>query len=172
VGGHCLSIDPYFIVEMAREKGLDAPLINNSRKINESMPEHVVNIIEESLKEVDKTIKGSSIGILGVAYKGDVADARESPAEPLINFLKEEGASVLVHDPFVSPETIKSFKGMPVTLDDALKCDCVVLITDHSIYKELKPEMITKGVLVCTRPMLDPESFISKGIIFKGVGIS
>jgi UDP-N-acetyl-D-mannosaminuronic acid dehydrogenase len=172
VGGHCLSIDPYFIVEMAREKGLDAPLINNSRKINESMPGHVVSIIRESLKEVDKTIKGSNIGILGVAYKGDVADARESPAEPLINFLKEEGASVLVHDPYVSSETIKSFKGMPVNLEDALKCDCVVLITDHSIYKELKPEMITKGVLVCTRPLLDPESFISKGIIFKGVGIS
>ncbi|MCE5213737.1 MAG: nucleotide sugar dehydrogenase [Methanobacterium sp.] len=172
VGGHCLSIDPYFIVEMARQKGLDAPLINNSRKINESMPEHVVHIIEKGLKEAGKTIKGSSIGILGVAYKGDVADARETPAQPLINYLNEEGASVFVHDPYVSPETIKSFKGMPVNLEDALECECVVLITDHSIYKELKPEMIKNGVLVCTRPLLDPESFISKGIIFKGVGIS
>lgn len=171
VGGHCLSIDPYFIVEMADKEGLDTPLIKNARRVNESMPQHVVQIIKGALKEVGKTINGSSIGILGAAYKGDVADSRETPAKPLINFLIALGASVFVHDPYVSPETIKSFNGKPVTLEEALECDCVVLVTDHSIYKELKPEMIKKGVLVCTRPVLNPERFTSK-IIFKGVGRS
>jgi UDP-N-acetyl-D-mannosaminuronic acid dehydrogenase len=172
VGGHCLSIDPYFIVETAQKKGLSSPLINKSRKINESMPEHVVHLVEDALKEAGSTIEGSKIGILGVAYKGDVADSRETPAKPLIKFLREKGASVYVHDPYVPPETIKSFDGEPVTLHNALKCDCVVLITDHSIYKKLQPEMIKKGILICTRPILDGEDFKANGIIFKGVGRS
>lgn len=172
VGGHCLSIDPYFIIEMAQESGADASLIKKARSINESMPEHVMLLIENALKEAGKSINNSEIGILGVAYKGNVADSRETPAQPLINLLKQKGASVYVHDPYVSPETIKSFNGKPVSLDTALGCDCVVLITDHSIYKDIEPEMIKNQILICTRPILDPQKFKSKGIIFKGVGRS
>lgn len=171
VGGHCLSIDPYFIVDVALKMGVKTPLINNSRMINESMPLHVTQLVEDSLKEAGKYIKGSKIGILGVAYKGDVADARETPARVLIKLLIEKGASVYVHDPYVSHHIIKSFKGVPVDLDQALQCDCVVLVTDHHIYKDITPEMIKKGVLVCTRPLFSPEDFKSEGVIFKGVGI-
>lgn len=170
VGGHCLSIDPYFIVEMAEDKGLQAPIIKTARGVNENMPRHVVRLIRDALSEVDKSITGSMIGVLGVAYKGDVADSRETPAQPLIKLLNEKKAIVKVHDPFVSPSIIKSFKGIPVTFDDALACDCVVLITDHSLYKTIKPEMIKNNVFVCTRPILNPDEFKSQGIIFKGVG--
>jgi UDP-N-acetyl-D-mannosaminuronic acid dehydrogenase len=170
VGGHCLSIDPYFIVEAAKKRGIEANLIKTSRMINEEMPEHVVHLIREALSEVQKTVKGSKIGILGVAYKANVADARETPAENLIKLLIKEEALVCVHDPFVSPDVIKSFKVKPVSYYEALKCDCVVLVTDHDLYKDITPPMIEKGVLVCTRPVLNPDDFRGEGVIFKGVG--
>lgn len=170
VGGHCLSIDPYFIVEMAEEKGNPAKLIKTARDVNEKMPYHVTQIIEKALKEAGKSFNGSIIGILGVAYKGNVADARETPAEPLIKLLSTKGAIVVVNDPHVDSDMIKRMGAESVSLDEALKADCVVLITDHKEYLDIKPEMIEKSVFVCTRPILDPEDFRKQGVIFKGVG--
>ena len=71
----------------------------------------------------------------------------------------------------MSTEIIKSFNGIPATLDDALGLDCVVLVTDHSLYKTITPGMIKNSVLICTRPILNPEDFKKEGFIFKGVGI-
>ncbi len=171
VGGHCLSIDPYFIVEMAKAEGVDASLIKTSRRINESMPGHVTQLVENALKEAGKSLNGSKIGVLGVAYKGNVADSRESPAKLLIQFLIDKGAIVHVHDPFVPHEVIESFNGIPTSLDDALKSDCVVLVTDHSLYENITPSMIKKKCFVCTRPVFNPDEFKAEGVIFKGVGI-
>ena len=172
VGGHCLSIDPYFIVEIARERGVETPLIQTSRQVNENMPGEVVQIIEQALEEEGKTIATSKIGVLGVAYKGNVADARETPAKPLITQLVGEGAEVMVNDPYVSPETIEPWGAQVVGLETALATDCVVLVTDHDLYRNIKPEMIKNRLLVCTRPILDRETFQEKGVVFKGVGRS
>jgi UDP-N-acetyl-D-mannosaminuronic acid dehydrogenase len=170
VGGHCLAIDPYFIVEIAELNKLKAPIIKTARLTNEGMPDHIIKLVQEALKEVDKSVKNSDIGILGVAYKGNVADARETPARPLINKLNKLDAQVYAHDPHTPTDVIKSLGAEPSDLNRVLKCDCVILVTDHDEYKEIKPEMITKKVIVCTRPILDPNEFISDGVIFKGVG--
>lgn len=170
VGGHCLSIDPYFIVEMVERTDNPSRLIKTARNINEYMPHHVVHIIEKALQEVDKTLNDSTIGVLGVAYKGNVADARETPAEPLIKELSSQNARVMAHDPHVNSEMIINMGAESVSLEEALKCDCVVLITDHKEYFDITPEMIEKSVFVCTRPILDPEKFRKEGVIFKGVG--
>jgi len=172
VGGHCLSIDPYFIVETAREKGVETPLIRTSRQVNESMPIHVDKIIKKALKETGKTIQGSEVGILGVAYKANVADARETPAKPLIEQLIVEGATVHAHDPYVFDQVISSWGAYPADMKRVLACDCVVLVTDHQIYKDLKPSMIKNRLLICTRPFLNPEEFLNGGVTFKGVGRS
>jgi len=172
VGGHCLSIDPYFIVEIARERGVETPLIQTSRQVNEDMPGEVVQIIERALEDKGKAISTSKIGVLGVAYKGNVADARETPAKPLIVQLVGEGAEVLVNDPYVSPETIEPWGAQVVDLETALSADCVVLVTDHDLYRNIKPEMIKNRLLVCTRPILDRKTFQEKGVVFKGVGRS
>ncbi|NYB52235.1 MAG: nucleotide sugar dehydrogenase [Methanobacteriaceae archaeon] len=172
VGGHCLSIDPYFIVETARKNGVETPLIRTSREVNEGMPGQVAKIVEKSLKELGKTIEGSEIGILGVAYKGNVADARETPAEPLIKILNHKGANVVVNDPYVPPEIVKPWGALMVGLERALSADCVVLVTDHDLYGKIKPSMIKNGLIVCTRPVLDKETFEKGGVTFKGVGRS
>ncbi|MFB2622468.1 MULTISPECIES: nucleotide sugar dehydrogenase [Methanothermobacter] len=170
VGGHCLSIDPYFIVEMAEKHGVPARLIRTAREVNESMPFHVLDIIRDALESAGRDLKGSRVGVLGVAYKGDVADARETPTRPLVAALISEGAEVVVNDPHVDPVLIKEMGVEPVSLEEALESDCVVLMTDHSEYLEITPEMIVGGIFICTRPVLDPEEFREHGIVFRGVG--
>lgn len=170
VGGHCLSIDPYFIVEIAEENGVPARLIQTAREINEHMPRHVASLVEEALKENNKSISSSTIGVLGVAYKGNVADYRETPTKTLIDTLNALGAKVLANDPYVEHEIIRNMDAEPVGLGEALSCDCVVLMTDHDDYRSITPEMIKKSILICNRPILDQELFKSSGILFKGVG--
>jgi UDP-N-acetyl-D-mannosaminuronic acid dehydrogenase len=172
VGGHCLPIDPYFLVEIAKSNGLKASLITIARDINEAMPDHVVKLIEIALNRVKKPINGTKIGILGFAYKGDVADVRETPAIPIINRLIQMGAIVSVNDPFVSDEVIETTDSKASTMESVFQCDCVVLITDHTQYRSIKPEMIKNKLFVCTRPILDPEPFKKNGILFIGLGRS
>lgn len=170
VGGHCLSVDPYFIIEMAEKQGIEARLIKTARDINNHMPHHVAQMVENSLEEIGKSILYSKISILGVAYKGNTTDTRETPAKPLIKDLTSRGAEILVHDPYVSPEVIINIGAKPVEIEKALNCDCTVLITDHDQYRDLTPAMIKSPIFICTRPILDPEKFKNEGIIFKGVG--
>lgn len=170
VGGHCLAIDPYFIVETAKGKGMQAPLIRTARIINEGMPQHVIKLISDTLAEVGQEIKGSTIGLLGVAYKGNVADARETPAKDLINILKEKGAHVYATDPYTPKEGIRALGAEPVDMGQVLNCDCVVLVTDHDEYRDIKPEMVKSPIFICTRPILNPEDFEKSGIIFRGIG--
>lgn len=170
VGGHCLAIDPYFIVETAEEHGMEAPIIRTCRNTNEGMPNHVTKLIIDALTEAGKNLRDSTIGILGVAYKGNVDDARETPAEPLIRILKEKGADVYAHDPLVSDNQIEDLGAISVDYEEALGCDCVVLVTEHDFYKDIRPEMIKNKVFVCTRPILNLDVYKNNTMIFKGVG--
>lgn len=170
VGGHCLAIDPYFLVETAEENGMKAPLISIARYTNEGMPNHVMKIVMDCLDEANKDITKTKIGILGVAYKGNVADARETPAKALINILKEKGANVYASDPHTPKDEIKSLGAEPVEMEQVLNCDCVVLITDHDEYKQIKSEMIKSPIFICTRPVLNPDDFKNSGMIFRGIG--
>lgn len=170
VGGHCLSIDPYFIVEMVENSDSPAKLIKTAREINESMPLYVSNKIKNLLKEHGKSLKNSKVAVLGVAYKANVDDIRETPATPLINDLKNSGCKILANDPYVSDEKIRNMGAKPVSLKEALKSDCVVLITDHDEYRNLTATQLKETMFVCTRPILKPDDFRKEGIIFVGVG--
>ena len=170
VGGHCLSIDPYFIVEMAENEGINARLIKTAREINENMPHHISLMTEDALKEIGKSISNAKISLLGVAYKANVADSRATPAGPLIKDLTSQGAEVLAHDPYVDPTIIISKGAKPVKLEEALNSDCVILITDHDQYRKLTPELIKSPIFICTRPIFNPKEFTNKGFIFKSVG--
>lgn len=170
VGGHCLSIDPYFLVEIGEKNGVETNLIKTARQINNQMPDHVYELIKKGLKQIDKTIKGSKICILGITYKGNVSDIRETPAKPIIDKLKKNGAILYAHDPFVDKNIILSFGAKSLTFAEALSCDCVVLLADHDVYKSITPKILKSQVFICSRPILNPEQFINKGIIFLGVG--
>ncbi len=170
VGGHCLSIDPYFIVEIAKQNGTPAKLIETARSINDQMPYNITKLIENELVEVGKNLTETKIAVLGLAYKGNVADTRESPSITLIKDLINKGAAVFVHDPHVPNNIINSTGAQTIEMQDALCCDCVVLMTDHDLYREISPEMIKSPIFICTRPILNPDEFKNNGVIFKGIG--
>jgi len=143
VGGHCIAVDPWFLVEKVPDA---TTLIATARRLNDSMPDHVVSRVEAAVKP------GSKLACLGATYKADVSDTRESPALRVICELRKRGYEVYVVDPHAT-----NLNGMPlVPLDEALEvADCVILLVDHSEFKNLDVGKLTErfgdGRLIDTR---------------------
>jgi len=139
LGGHCIPIDPFYLTWKAREYGFPTRFIELAGEINTSMPHFVVDKVMDVLNDKGKSLKGSRILILGLAYKKDVDDVRESPSLELIEILRDKGAKVDYNDPYVT-KTHKmrryDFKmsSVPLTAENLRKYDCVVISTDHSSY--------------------------------------
>ena len=136
LGGHCIPIDPLYLSWKARAFGFEARFIELAAQVNASMPEYVVRKVGDALNEKGKSIKGAKVLILGVAYKKNVSDFRESPAFEVINFLNQKGAIVSYNDPYVPSfqDSSMSLKSIKLTHEVLKKSDCVVIITDHSKY--------------------------------------
>ncbi len=138
MGGHCIPIDPFYLSWKAREYDFTTRFIFLAGEINVHVPYYVVAKIQDALNTRGKSIKGARILILGVAYKKDVDDARESPALPIMDLLQKKGATILYHDPYIPllPSFRKySFKlgSSPLTVQLLRRIDAAVVITDHSI---------------------------------------
>jgi UDP-N-acetyl-D-glucosamine dehydrogenase len=130
MGGHCLPVDPFYLTWRAREFHMSTEFIELAGKINQSMPYHCAERVEQALNDVAKPVKGSRILILGASYKGGVGDIRESPALRIIEVLKSRGGIVSYHDDHVP--ALPAFELESVPLDDAVaEADAVVLVTAH-----------------------------------------
>jgi UDP-N-acetyl-D-glucosamine dehydrogenase len=129
LGGHCMPIDPFYLTWKAREYDFYTEFIELAGKVNENMPYWCLGKITRALNGDEKALKGSKVQILGVSYKADIDDTRESPALKLIELLQEEGAVVSYHDAFV-PELPDH--GLSSTELDPAGVDCVVIVTAHS----------------------------------------
>jgi UDP-N-acetyl-D-glucosamine dehydrogenase len=129
LGGHCMPIDPFYLTWKAREYDFYTEFIELAGKVNENMPYWCLGKVARALNSHEKAIKGSKVRILGVAYKSDIEDTRESPALKLIELLKEEGADVSYHDAFVPELREQELSSVPL---DAASVDCVVIVTAHS----------------------------------------
>jgi UDP-N-acetyl-D-glucosamine dehydrogenase len=141
IGGHCIPLDPHYLSWKARQHGFDSRFIGLAEEVNSRMPEHVVTLVTDALNEERKSLKGSRVLLLGVAYKKDIDDVRESPALSIIDRLRAKGAEVVYHDPFVGEVRFDDAHtqggGEPLEsielTDEALgRADCVVIVTDHS----------------------------------------
>jgi len=134
VGGHCIGIDPHYLSWKARLYGFETRFIELAEEINSSMPHYVVDKIIEALNAKKKALKGSRILVLGITYKKDITDARESPAITIINSLLQKEAKVEYHDPLVPVFDIEgmSFSSAKLTKETLNSIDCVVIVTDHS----------------------------------------
>ncbi|HEV2864219.1 MAG TPA: nucleotide sugar dehydrogenase [Pyrinomonadaceae bacterium] len=141
IGGHCIPLDPHYLSWKARQHGFDSRFIGLAEEVNSRMPEHVVTLVTDALNEERKALKGSRVLVLGVAYKKDIDDVRESPALSIIDRLRAKGAEVSYHDPFVrelrfddahtegSGEPLES---IALTDDELRASDVVIIVTDHS----------------------------------------
>jgi UDP-N-acetyl-D-glucosamine dehydrogenase len=141
IGGHCIPLDPHYLSWKARQHGFDSRFIGLAEEVNSRMPEHVVQLVADGLNDESKSMKGSRVLLLGVAYKKDIDDVRESPALSIIDRLRARGATVSYHDPFVKEvhfdDAHTEGGGEPlssVDLNDAelRDSDCVIIVTDHS----------------------------------------
>jgi UDP-N-acetyl-D-glucosamine dehydrogenase len=141
IGGHCIPLDPHYLSWKARQHGFDSRFIGLAEEVNSRMPEHVVQLVADGLNDAEKPLKGSRILLLGVAYKKDINDVRESPALSIIDLLRAKGARVSYHDPFVTEvrfddaHTIghgEPLESITLTDEELRASDCIVIVTDHS----------------------------------------
>ena len=133
LGGHCLPVDPRYLSWKLRTLNYEARFIELASAINSSMPEVWVNRVVAALNERRKAVKGSRVLVLGVAYKPEVNDVRESPALDIISLLAARGAHVTYHDPYVGSIVVDDVRleSVPLSADALAEADCVVIATHH-----------------------------------------
>jgi UDPglucose 6-dehydrogenase/UDP-N-acetyl-D-galactosamine dehydrogenase len=172
VGGHCIPVDPYYLVYKAKELGYHPQVILAGRAINDYMPKHVAEMAIKGLNEVGKVIKGSKVLIMGLTYKENVPDTRESPVKEMAKELKEFGVEAYGYDPLLSKEEIEGF-GVNALDNLDVKIDCVIVAVAHDEFKKMKLEdlmrmMNDKPVLIDVRGLFDGEE-AKKGFYYRGL---
>ena len=175
VGGPCLPVNSYQLLNSAKKFDSNMlSLVKIGREVNESMPNHVIELIIDGLKEANKKISNSTILLLGISYKPEVKDIQITPAEKIIELLKEKGAKIKIYDPF--------FKSMNVfdietenNIEEAFNdVDSVVLVTDHKEFYDLKPSYIASKiqmpVVIDTKRIFDLDDARNSKLIFRSLG--
>ena len=168
VGGHCIPVDPYYLIERAKASGFDHKFLRTAREINNSMPEYTVGLLQAALNEIKKPMKGTAIGVLGIAYKANIDDVRESPALKIIELLKKHQAKVLTYDPYILDKS--SEKSLTQILK---KSEALILVTNHTEFEKIKPAIFKSNkikVIIDGKNCLDKTAIEKLGIIYKGIG--
>jgi UDP-N-acetyl-D-glucosamine dehydrogenase len=134
LGGHCIPIDPFYLSWKSKQAGIEARFIELAGHINGDMPRYVVSRLQDVLNDHCRPLRNSRIHVLGVAYKRDIDDVRESPALDVIHLLSQRGAVVSYSDPYVPELRLDSVALQAQPLDAAASCDCAVILTDHRAF--------------------------------------
>jgi len=176
VGGPCLPVNSYQMLNSAKQFDSDMlSLVKIGREVNESMPNHVIELIIDGLKEAKKDISNSTILLLGISYKPEVKDVQITPAEKIIDKLREHGAKIKIYDPFFKSTNIFDIE-TENTIEQALdNVDSVVLVTDHKEFYDLKPSYIASKiqtpVIVDTKRIFDMDDAKKSNLIFRSLGV-
>jgi len=173
VGGPCLPINSYQLLNTAKRIGSNLSIIESGRKINEKMPDHVVKLTSEAFKECNKSLENSSILILGVSYKPNVKDIQLTPAEKIIDKLQNLGVNVQIYDPFFTSDEIFGIKVVKNIENIISKVDAAIIVTAHDEFKTLKPSLFSQtsnSILIDTRGVIDPTEAKQEKLIFRGLG--
>lgn len=165
VGGHCIAVDPYYLIRRASLEGFDHQFLKIAREVNNSMPEYTVERLILALNEIGLPLKGTPVTLLGLSYKPDIADLRESPALKIKQRLEELGAVLTAYDPYIHKN---------ITLKKAIsKSKAVVLATAHKQFIDQLPKLLPKTkikVLIDARNSLPTDKIKKINIIYKGIG--
>jgi nucleotide sugar dehydrogenase len=169
IGGHCIPVDPYYLIDYAKKsKNVDLSFLSLACKTNHDMPKYTVSLLEEGLQTINKTIKDSRVAVLGLAYKANIDDIRESPSFEILNELKQKGANVKCFDPFVKDGTCE------LTLTSALSgSDAAIIATNHKQFLNLNPSIFKEQgirIIIDGRNCLDAKIFGRSGLYYRGIG--
>ncbi len=173
VGGHCLPVDPYYLVKKAKELGYHSKVIAAGRTINDYMPKHVFELLNDALNDNERPVKNSKVVVLGLSYKENVGDDRESPSKELISELEHNQALVTIVDPYIEETGVYGtlVSDVYTALEDA---DALVLMTAHREFRELDfarvKELMKIPIIIDARRIYDPEKLREMGFHYSGVG--
>ena len=168
VGGHCIPVDPYYLIERAKQSGFDHKFLRAAREINNSMPAYTVEIMRDLLNDLKLPMKDTPIGVMGLSYKANIDDLRESPSLKIIAELKKKGANVIRFDPFI--KDLSDVKDLKTFLK---KSKAVILVTNHQMFLDVKPKTFKENkilAIVDGMNCLDKEAIKRAGIKYRGIG--
>lgn len=168
VGGHCIPVDPYYLIERAKESGFDHKFLRVAREINNSMPNYTVEMMQDMLNDAGFPMKGIAVGVMGLSYKANVDDLRESPAIKIIAELKKKGSKVVRFDPYIL--NLSDVKNLGTFLK---KCRAIILVTNHKEFLEVTPEEYKKNNIIAIvdgMNALSGERIKKLGIKYHGIG--
>ena len=143
VGGHCIPVYPWFLINKAKEVGINPAFLGQARHINDSMPFHTVDLIIRCLNSQKKPIKGSQVSLLGISFRAEVKETRFAPSLQILKQLRGYNPkAILAYDPFFSKKELATFGFTAASFDEALNADCVVLLAAHSEFQKAKDKLI------------------------------
>lgn len=169
VGGHCIPVDPYYLIERAKRAGFDHKFLRLAREINNDMPSYTVELLQDALNLEKLPVHGTVVGVLGIAYKANIDDVRESPSLSIIEHLKKHRAKVETFDPHIPDRSSQT------SLDAILKkSTALILATDHREFREaITPALLKKHrvrVFIDGKNAFDKSAFKKAGIVYRGIG--
>ena len=175
VGGPCLPVNSYQMLNLAkRVDGNLFKMVKAGREINESMPEHIIDLLCQGFKESGKNIKNSEVLILGVSYKPDVKDIQITPAEQIIDKLKKLGVNIKIYDPYFKSTQVFGITTKHNLVDSLDDIDAVIIVTAHKEFHDLEPTFLfakmRTPIVIDSRGIIDPHIAKRAGLIFRGLG--
>jgi len=175
VGGPCLPANSYQMINFAKNfTSKTFELVENGRKINEMMPFHTVELLEDALNEINKPLSGSSILVLGVSYKPDVKDIQISPVEKIVEILKEKGASILLYDPYFKDSEVFGIKILDDYVQNLENSDGLIIATAHKDFYNIDPiflkSKMKNPIVIDSKNIIDQHLAKSAGLIYRGIG--
>ena len=175
VGGPCLPVNSYQMINFAKSFGFDNfSIVETGRRINESMPDHVIELLKDAFAESCTDLKQSTILILGVTYKPDVKDVQLTPAEPIISKLHQLGSNVKIYDPYFKNSTLFGINCESNLIESLNQSDALIVVTAHKEFHDLEPAFLKltmkSPVVIDSRCILDQSDAKNAGLIYRGVG--
>ena len=175
VGGPCLPVNSYQMINFAKTLGLDTfKIVADARKINESMPDHVIELLQEAFNESNKSLSDSTILILGVSYKPNVKDIQLSPSETIIKKLQLLKTNILIYDPYFKTEDVFGFKVESDLIEILPNVDAIIIVTPHNEFHNLEPSFLKSKmrtpIKIDSTRILDQLASKKAGLVYKGIG--
>lgn len=174
VGGPCLPVNSYQMLNLAKRVSGNLNIVRAGRVVNESMPDHVMELLADGFSEANRNIKNSQVLILGVSYKPDVKDIQLSPAKHIVEKLLANGAQVKIYDPYYKSTSVFDIQTENNFVDALTNTDAVILVTAHKEFHDLEPTFLTTGmrtpILVDSRGVVDQHAAKKANLIYRGLG--
>jgi nucleotide sugar dehydrogenase len=175
VGGPCLPVNSYQMINLAKNMGFDTlKSVETGRIINESMPDHVIDLLHDAFLESGKSLENSNILILGISYKPDVKDVQISPAEIIIEKLKNLKSNVLIYDPYFKSTNIFNLQTESNLISALEKADALILVTAHKEFHNIDPiflkSKMKNGIVIDSKCVINQQDAKNSGLVYRGIG--